>query len=358
MLTYFPLHAPLGICVLVCVCVSMCGCFRASPALAATSAAVMLSSFWRTRNVSAGPTTLAAPSQRDAHTHIEMDLEWNSKTCRPHTLTETWRRCYLMLMKLLVVRCILSASSSNSFTPSYKLRGLPKTETNHYPPCMDRMMLWAWQHWHHRSCASYLSWTGGQNNDLAECRPLVGDDVPILLLAPCALNQRQPLLLQALPSISRDSLCRLGGRRGEGLGRSCGWDWSGGVGRRCITGTRNWSGFLRFTGDAVCLFVTTKEQSATASVWLPPVNTADSGCWHTSLRVMASFSAGSVLRETEWCFQTNSTASLFHFSRIWFPHFHTGQESIWIYSKILDQCPSHKSKTCKRVHLTEWNMKE
>lgn len=157
-----------------------------------------------------------------------------------------------MLMKLLVVRCILSASSSNSFTPSYKLRGLQKTETNHYPPCMDCMMLWAWQHWHHRRCASCLSWTGGQNNDLVECWPLVGDDVPILLLAPCALNQWQPLLLQALPSFSRDSLCRLGGRRGGGLGRSCGWDWSGGVGRRCIMGTRNWSGFLRFTGDAVC----------------------------------------------------------------------------------------------------------
>lgn len=67
-----------------------------------------------------------------------MDLEWNSKTCHHDTLTEAWRSCYLMLMKLLVVRCILSASSSNSFTPSYRLRWLPKTETNHAAWCFGQ----------------------------------------------------------------------------------------------------------------------------------------------------------------------------------------------------------------------------
>lgn len=42
----------------------------ASPALAATSAAVMLCSFWRIRNVSAGPTTLATQSHRHTRTRI------------------------------------------------------------------------------------------------------------------------------------------------------------------------------------------------------------------------------------------------------------------------------------------------
>lgn len=117
----FSLSASVGrlyVCVHVCthVRVSSCACFQASPALAATSAAVRLCSFWRMRNVSAGPTTLETQSYPDTSY-----LEWNSVT--PDTPTCC---CYLILMKLLVVRCILSASSSKSFTPSYKLRGLQK----------------------------------------------------------------------------------------------------------------------------------------------------------------------------------------------------------------------------------------
>lgn len=244
MLTYFSLHASLGSCVLVCVCVSLCGCFRASPALAATSAAVMLSSFWRTRNVSAGPTTLAAPSQRDAHTWI-----W-SETVKRATLTRwqkdeggvTW--CWWS--------CWLSGVSCQPVAPTVSHRRTNSEDYRRQRQITILLVGTAWWAWQHRRCASYLSWTGGQNNDLVECWPLVGDDVPILLLGLCALNQRRPLLLQALPSLSRNSLCRLGVRRGEGLGRSCGWDWSGGVGRRCIMGTRTWSGFLGLTGDTVC----------------------------------------------------------------------------------------------------------
>lgn len=49
-----------------------------------------------------------------------------------HTHIHSWlHSCslYLMLIKLLVVRWILSASVSNSFTPSYRLKGLTITQT-------------------------------------------------------------------------------------------------------------------------------------------------------------------------------------------------------------------------------------
>lgn len=58
-----------------CCCVFLCerSLPRGSPALAATSAAVMFCSFWRIRKVSAGPSTLPTPSQRgegkETHKH-------------------------------------------------------------------------------------------------------------------------------------------------------------------------------------------------------------------------------------------------------------------------------------------------
>lgn len=57
-----------------------------------------------------------------SQTHTHCLCEYNTCSSLRHWHAR-WR-CYLMLMKLLVVRCILSARSSNSFTPSYKLRGL------------------------------------------------------------------------------------------------------------------------------------------------------------------------------------------------------------------------------------------
>lgn len=94
--------------------------FPASPALAATSVAVMLCSFWRIRNVSAGPTTL------ETQTRIIWSGIVKFQIARCTRRRFSW---YLILMKLLVVRWILSASSPSSFTPSYKLSGLQEKDS-------------------------------------------------------------------------------------------------------------------------------------------------------------------------------------------------------------------------------------
>lgn len=121
----------------------MCLCVRvwASPALAATSAAVMFCSFWRIRNVSAGPTTLATQSHGDTYTHR---FDCNSKTCNSpthwhaHDGVATW--CWW--------NCWLSGVSYQRVAPTASLH---HTNSDDYKRTIKSLFFWfheafTWQH--------------------------------------------------------------------------------------------------------------------------------------------------------------------------------------------------------------------